>query len=257
MSNNQQLPSPLARIPSRSRSEEVVVRIEEAIRSSVFKPGQQLPSEPVLADQLGVSRNTLREAINSLIEKGVLYRSRGVGTFVTVQSEIMLQTNLEQVVGTSSIIRSKGYEPGQRGFKMLVENADDWVAQRLQIEPGSKVLHISRIRTASLTPVISSEEYIPMDLLDGKPLPEGTADCDNWSIYEYIHQTGFEISMAMTHIKATMSDRHLAKVLEIKEGQPLLRLEQIHYSNAFLRPVLFCVNYHNDNIIDVEVVRKG
>jgi GntR family transcriptional regulator len=257
MANNQQEISSLSRIPNRSLTEEVLQRVEEAIRTSVFKPGQKLPSEPVLASQLGVSRNTLREAINILVDKNVLYRARGIGTFVSNQSEFMLQSNLERVVGTSQLIRSKGHIPGQRGFKMASEIPGETIAKKLQIDPLQEVLHISRIRTADEIPVILSEEYISLELLQDTALPYEAEGCDNWSIYEYLARAGYSIDMAGTRIKSLIADRRLARLLEIKEGRSLLCLEQLHFSNSYPKPILYCVNYHNDTIIDIEVVRKG
>jgi GntR family transcriptional regulator len=257
MINGQQEITGLSRIPNRSLTEEVLVRMEEAIRTSVFKPGQKLPSEPALASQLGVSRNTLREAVNILVDKGVLYRLRGIGTFVSGQSEFMLQTNLERVVGTSQLIRSKGHIPGQCGFKLTIEAPTETIAQKLQIEINQKVVHISRIRTADEIPVILSEEYYSLDLLQGVELPYEAEKLDNWSIYEYMAQAGYVIDMAGTRIKSLVADRRLARLLEIKEGQPLLSMEQVHFAGNSHKPVLYCINYHNDNIIDVEVVRKG
>lgn len=257
MANDKQDVSILSRIPNRSLTEEVFQRVEEAIRTSVFKPGQRLPSEPVLASQLGVSRNTLREAINILVDKGVLYRARGIGTFVSKQSEFMLQTNLERVVGTSQLIRNKGHIPGQRGFKLTTENPTEIIAEKLQIDPTQRVLHISRIRTADGIPVILSEEYISLELLEDTTLPYEAENCDNWSIYEYLAQAGYPIDMAGTRIKSLVADRRLARLLEIKEGRSLLSLEQIHFSNNYPKPVLYCINYHNDAIIDIEVIRKG
>lgn len=257
MSNNQQDMSGLARIPNRSLPGEVIARVEEAIRTSIFKPGERLPSEPVLAGQLGVSRNTLREAINTLVDKGVLYRMRGIGTFVTGQSEFMLQSNLERLMGTSQMIRNKGHVPGQRGFKLAVEIPPEQVAKKLQIDPTSEVVHITRIRTADGIPVILSEEYFSSELLGESSLPYDAENCENWSIYEFLGQAGFSIDMAVTRIKSQEVDGHLAQLLEMKKGKTLLCLEQIHFSNNYLKPVLYCINFHNDTIIDVEVVRRG
>lgn len=257
MSSNQPIVSGLPRIPNRSLAEEVIYRVEEAIRASVFKPGERLPSEPVLAGQLGVSRNTLREAVNTLVDKGVLYRMRGIGTFVSGPSEFMLESNLERVVGTSQLIRSKGHVPGQRDFKLVVEPATESLAKKLQIEPGQDVLRVSRIRTADNIPVIVSEECIPIELLQGVALPYAAEGCDNWSIYEYLAEAGYPIDMAVTRIKSLVADRNLALLLEIKSNQSLLCLEQTHFSNNYRKPVLYCVNYHNDRIVDVEVIRRG
>jgi len=249
--------SSLPPIANRSLTEEVISRIEEAIRTSVLKPGQKLTSEPALAAHLGVSRNTLREAVNILVNKGILYRMRGIGTFVSVQSEFMLKTNLEHIVGTSQLIRNIGHVPGQRGFKLIIETPSEKIAKKLQIDPNQKVVHIFRIRTADDIPVIVSEEYISLEMLEGVTLPYEAESCANWSIYEFLASAGYSIYMASTRIKSLVADQVLARLLEIEEGQSLLCMEQLHFSNNYLKPILYCINYHNDNIIYVEVVRKG
>jgi GntR family transcriptional regulator len=257
MLDNLQEAELISRIPNRPLTVEIIERIEDAIRDGLFKPGQQLPSEPNLAQQLGVSRNTLREAMKSLIDKGLLSRNRGVGTFVTYQPNLVLTTSLDQVVSTSEVIRAKGQEPGQRNFTWSVEKLPELIAARLNKAPGDLALYISRLRTANNIPVILSEEYIPVELVDVKNTFGQETNYNNWSVYKFLAQHGYEVSSVVTHIRSVTADRKLARLLEIKEGQPLLRLDQLHFSKFFPNPVLYCTNFHNDRLIDVTVYRKG
>jgi GntR family transcriptional regulator len=257
MLDNLQETELISRIHSRPLTVEIIERIEDAIRDGLYKPGQQLPSEPTLAQQLGVSRNTLREALKSMIDKGLLSRNRGVGTFVTFQPDLVLTTSLDQVVSTSDVIRGKGQEPGQRNFTWSVEKLSETVATRLRKAPGDLALCISRLRTANKVPVILSEEYIPLELVDVNNSFGLEANDNNWSVYKFLAQHGYEVTSVVTHIRAVTADRKLARLLEIKEGQPLLRLDQLHFSKFFPNPVLYCTNFHNYRLIDVTVYRKG
>src|SRR5215470_13900354 len=86
--------------------------IRRAVREGRLKPGEQLPSEPELAESLGVSRSTLRDALRILVSEGTLLRRRGVGTFVSTDPLMSIQDGLENLSSTSELIRNHGYEPG-------------------------------------------------------------------------------------------------------------------------------------------------
>jgi GntR family transcriptional regulator len=254
MLDNQQNKT-LKKIVSPSITDEVINQLLNAIRSDVFVPGEKLPSEPALANQLGVSRNTLREALNSLIEKGYLFRQRGVGTFVTPQSGVMLNANLANVVGTSSLIKNQKKTPGQADFSYQFEPATKEVAESLQIAESDQVLHISRVRTANGIPVIQSEEYIPGDIPGLDYEFEKYAKMDNWSIYDYLKKYDYAIRSTITHVHAIAADKELAKKLDVDENAPLLCLVQTQFTNKYMKPLLFCKNYHNDKIINIMLVR--
>ena len=82
------------------------------ITSGAIPPGSRLPAEPQLAEDLGVSRATLREALRSLEEDGFVTRRRGAGTFATHRPR--LRNNLDVNFGVTEAIRASGMEPGDR-----------------------------------------------------------------------------------------------------------------------------------------------
>lgn len=256
MLDNQQSNQIFQKINYPSITDEVIDQILNAIRENVFSPGEKLPSEPALADQLGVSRNTLREALNSLSEQGFIYRQRGVGTFITPQSEVMLNTNLTNMVGTSSMISSQKKSPGQKSFSFNFELPSKLVAENLKISQTTEVMHVSRVRTADGIPVINSDEYYPANIpgLDYDLSPY--AKLDNWSIYDYFLTSNFEFNSALTNIHAVSADYELAQKLKIDIGTPLICLEQTHFCNSYSKPLLFCVNYHNDKMMNILLVRS-
>src|SRR6266536_244862 len=91
------------------------------IATGKVPPGAQLPPEPALAGKLGVSRPTLREALRSLEDEGVVTRSRGTGTFVSHRPR--LRNNLDVNFGVTDAIRQAGMEPGYGGAVTSIEAA--------------------------------------------------------------------------------------------------------------------------------------
>lgn len=237
-------------------TEEIIDQILNAIRDNVYKPGDRLPSEPDLASQFNVSRNSLREALNSLAEQGIIYRQRGIGTFVSPQSKTLLTADLINMVGTSSMIKAQKKTPGQLNFKFQLEQPSKKVSEGLQIPQTSKVMHVSRVRTADDVPVILSDEYFPNDIKGLDYGLEKYREYPNWSIYDHFRESGYEFQYAIVNIHAVSADSHMAQSLKVDEGTPLLGLEQAHYSHAYEKPLLFCLNIHNDRIMNLLMMRS-
>ena len=244
------------RIINPSITDEVINQILNAIQDDVFTPGVRLPSEPNLADQLGVSRNTLREALNTLIEKGYLYRQRGVGTFVTPQSAVMLRTSLSSVTSCSVMIANQKKQPAQKDFSFKLEYPSKQVAEKLQLSKTDQVMHVSRVRTADGLPVILSDEYFSSQI-DGLDYELAEyAKLKNWSIYDYFQKADYSIQSVITHVHAITADAKMAQSLDIEENSKILCLEEVHFSNSYIKPLLFCLSYLNDKMISIMLVRS-
>ncbi len=230
----------------------IVSSIREAILDGRLSPGEQLPSEPAFATQLGVSRTTLRDALRILVNDGVLERRRGVGTFVASSALIHFHEGLETLLGTTELIRAQGYQPGTAEFKWETTPASETLAGIFEIPPGSQLLHISRTRTANGIPVIHSDEYLPVDLLS----PDAIDGLDgDWSLYELLHANNQGVVSAVSKVIPTTADESIAARLHVQVGHPLLILRQTHYSHD-RQPVLYCENFHNSTLIEFQVLRK-
>ena len=234
----------------------VINQIISAIKKDVLLPGEQLPGEVDLAEQLGVSRNALREALNRLIEKGILFRERGVGTFVTPQSGVLLKTNLTDAVGTSVLISNQKKKPGQTSFSSHFELPSKAIAEFLQINENEEVLHISRVRTADNKPVIVSEEYLPGNIPGLDYDLSMVKNSENWSIYRFLQESKYVIQTVITQFHATSADKEMSEKLKIDLDSPLLCMEQTHFCNEYNKPILFAINFHNDRMINMMLVRS-
>ena len=107
--------------------------IRQAIQEGQLKPGEQLPSEPQFAMQLGVSRSTLRDAVRILVDQRLLERRRGVGTFIANNPLINIQEGLESLIGTTELIRNKGYTPGTSKNTWEFISASEPIAKVLEV----------------------------------------------------------------------------------------------------------------------------
>ena len=237
----------------RSRSKTVSVRRHIAARILDVPAGSQLPPEPELAAELGVSRATLREALSSLEEEGLVRRTRGSGTFVADRPRMV--NNLDANFGVTDAIRASGGAPGTERATVRVEAASADEAQRLDIEPGEDVAVLDRVRTADGRPVVVSRDIFPMRLARGdeaflRALGVG-------SIYEAIErELGIVIHHGLATFQPTRADGHVASQLRVPRGALLLYIRQVDFDDSG-RPVLSAHEHHLAEAFEFSVVRRG
>jgi GntR family transcriptional regulator len=231
-----------------------VVRDEMASRisSGEWRPGQRLPSEPVLAASFGVSRSTLREALRSLEEDGFLTRNRRAGTFVTHRPRLV--NNLDVNFGVTDLIRSMGLRPGTENLKTYAAHATEDEAARLALPPASPVTVVERVRTADGEPVVFSRDVVPSFLLQhGEESLEGLGQS---SIYAALENLGAAVVQGVATIRPARASRQLSAQLRVPAGTLLLQLLQVDY-DASGRPVLLTYESHLADAFEVTVVRRG
>ncbi len=226
--------------------------IRQAVREGRLEPGEQLPSEPEFAESLGVSRTTLRDAVRILVSEGTLLRRRGVGTFVSTDPLMSIQDGLENLSSTSDLIRHHGFEPGTSYSTTEQIPATDYLAGVLGIDPGAPLLHYSRTRTANNIPVIHCEEYVPAQIVADPTLRRLDGD---WSLYDALKAAMAEVVSAVCKVIPVVADQGLSTRLSVPLRHPLLLLRQTHYSTDN-RPILYCENYHNCDLIEFHVIRR-
>ncbi len=228
--------------------------LRNAITEGRLASGQRLPAEPQLAEQLGVSRATLRQALSLLTQEGLLVRQHGRGTFVSALPRNVLRGNLTELTSTTQMIREQGYQPGVADCRICVAPVALWIAALFDLAPDARFVHISRTRLASGHPAAYSEEYVPEHLLGSAVIPP-QEDAESWSLYATLQQAGIEIAFATCKVIPTVATETLAAHLRVKVGHPLLLLKQLHFTGVG-QAVLYCENYHNGDLIEFQMVRK-
>ncbi|MDZ4159631.1 MAG: GntR family transcriptional regulator [Anaerolineaceae bacterium] len=224
----------------------------EAIRQGKFPVGSQLPTEMELMQILDVSRTTLREALRMLEEQGLIVRRRGLGTYVTKR---MMVNDISNNFGITQMITQAGLEPGTREFDIRVEEASSTIANALEIEEGSPVVVMERVRTADGVPVVWSFDMLPAEIFgDLVPTPERFKE---QSLYEYLlKKHNLWVSHGNANIHPIIAGKEHAEKLKISRHTPLLLFVQTDY-DIKNRPLIHAVEYHLADKITFIIHRKG
>jgi GntR family transcriptional regulator len=192
-------------------------RVLEEIRQGTLRPGDRLGAERDLATRYGVSRSTLRQALDALQQAGVVRRlpGRGGGTFI---SHGKVERDLSTVVGVPAYLRRQGFEAGTRILSTAVRAADADSARLLGIRAGDMVFDLVRIRLADGEPISLEHAQLVADRFPGLlELPLGG------SVYELLEQHYDTAPCEVTEeIEVVLAGADEARVLEIEKGAPLV-----------------------------------
>jgi GntR family transcriptional regulator len=202
------------------RTPEDVRRIlADQISAGRLRPGQRLGAERALAASLGVSRATLRRALATLEESGMVRRvpGRGGGTFV---SKGKIERDLSRVVGVPALLRSQGVVAGTRVVSARLSAADEPAAQALRLRAGELVIDLVRIRLADGSPISVERLMLPADRFPGLlELPLGG------SVYELLAEHfGTRPGEAVERIEVVAASPEEAMILDVSAGAPLLSI---------------------------------
>jgi DNA-binding GntR family transcriptional regulator len=206
---------------------QVARQIESAIERGELRPGQRLDNEIDLADRFGLSRPTLRKAIEELVAKGLLVRKRGVGTQV-------VQGQLQRPVELSSLFDdlSKNHQrPSTHVVSCGTVAADESVADALAVEVGEPVLAIERVRFARDEPLAILHNWLPVGLCDLT-----TDALSQRGLYELMRASGVHMRIANQRIGAAPATSAQARLLGVRKGAALLTMERRTYDDTG-RPV--------------------
>ena len=247
-------PMPTGHVDERSRPRAVRVRDEltQRIDRGLLPAGSRLPSEPALALELGVSRATLREALRALESEGLVRRMWGAGTYVADSRRVA--NSLDLNFGVTDAIRAAGMQAGIEQARHAMEPATVSEAARLELEPGSDVLVVERVRTADGKPVVLSRDIMPGRLIKRPDLAD---EMLGRSIYEVLERDlGLVIHHGVASFRPVRADLTVARRLGIPRGELLLAIWQVDYSEDGA-PVLSSYEYHLADAFEFTVLRRG
>ncbi|MCE5251739.1 GntR family transcriptional regulator [bacterium] len=202
----------------------VAERLRDSIFSGEYVDGDRLPTEPVLAKQFGVSRATLREALNQLEGEGIINRIHGLGTFITARKP-SLTLNISIPRSITEMVESLGFMPGTKTMKVRTENVFPDDMERLEINPGSKIIRIERVRTANGQPVAYTIDTVPAWVLTKYPDRQGD---DNFSLIEHLkYNCGIELVRSKSILIPLHNVKSVAEKLEIDPSSHIFFFEGI------------------------------
>jgi GntR family transcriptional regulator len=245
-------PPSVARRSRLTVTESCVEALAAAVEAGTYPKGSKLPSEEDLAAQLHVSRATIRDALQTLQERGMIRREHGRGTFVAERS---INKDLNQNSGITQMIRAAGYTPATVDVRLRLIDAGTDLANSLQIEPTDKVVCLDRMRLADDNPVVVSSDFVLADLLPRATWPslaEGTQ-----SLYTVLHDTcGVTVYRGKAEIAPVVATAEQAAQLDVVVGAPLLCIKQTDFDGRG-RAVVYSVEYHVSDWIRFTLERYG
>ncbi len=202
---------------------QIASRLEKAITDGTLPPGSRLENEVALGERLGLSRPTVRRAIQDLVDKGLLVRRRGIGTQV-VHGRVTRNVEFSSLYED---LERSGQKPESVVLSMETVPADEDVVEQLGLELGSPTLRIRRLRLA---------DGVPLAVLENT-LPEEFVGIDNESLtrhglYQVLRGRGVTMRVAKQRIGARQATRDESHLLDIPERAAVLTMSRTVFDSS-------------------------
>lgn len=206
-----------------SKSQQVINYINTKIENRFFIEGQIIDSENTISQKLNISRMTVRKAIDELVSKGVLYREKGRGTFVSIKPKY---AEFSSGFGFTKEATKRGFKPSTIDATIRIVNSDSENSEILRIPISTKLWEVTRVRCTNEIPTLYAEEYFIYSQTQDLDL-----DVVEHSIFDYIEDIGIVPSYSDQKIEASLCDEMLSEKLRIEKGTPLIKATIITYGH--------------------------
>ncbi len=228
------------------RHQQIADHLRTEIAREEFLPGDKLPSEKRLCDYYKVSRITVRQALKSLENEGLIFKKQGLGAFVRQENPT---PNLVQLTDFSEDMRRAGLSSSSKLIHFGKVPGDEKVNPILEIPPEKSLMKLERVRYANDTPVAFDITWLPVSyghlLLD--------QDLNHRTIYEILEdEYDIPIKAGRYSITATAAHPIIANHLNLKPGDPLLEINRCSRTIGG-KKVYFQTRYNNPAYITYEM----
>jgi GntR family transcriptional regulator len=223
------------------------LRISLAELISKTPPGERLPTEPVLAKHLGVSRATLREAMRSFESQGLIRRRQGIGTFVVGRPQVFV-SGLEVLESIETLAERIELDVSMDDLNIKYIQADLDTAAILGVQEGEQLIQVARVIRTDNRPVAYLIDILTQEIISADELVSHFSG----SVLDLILKRGYPpLSYSDTEIRVVDATSEIARELEIQRGDGLLlfvaRLfdeqgKAIDYSYSYFLPGYFKFN---------------
>lgn len=220
------------------------------IKDGTYPEGQTIPSELELAEMYGVSRPTIRQALQILASEGYIEKRRRRGTVVTKpkvnQSFTMSITSFEDAM------RLAGRLPKTNVLVFKRERANSTVADRLELPKGAEVYKLVRLRYADDLPNVFVESYIPCSLYPGLD----AYDFNTSSLYNAMDKCGDPVMTAHRRLEVVKADGATSALLDVEAGDPLILFHTVARNAAGTAVEYSIATYRGEsNTFELDVSR--
>jgi GntR family transcriptional regulator len=194
--------------------------LRDAIDRAVFEPDDALPSERQIAADLGISRITVRKAIDALASEGRLVSRHGAGNFVA--APLRIDKNFAKLTSFSEDMRARGREPRSEWLKRASGVVSPDEAMRLAVSPGTEVFRFHRLRFADDRPMAIEYATVLASALR-------SLDVVTDSLYAALNQAGNRPVRALQRLSALLLDEEQARLLRTEPDAAGLSVERLGF----------------------------
>jgi GntR family transcriptional regulator len=234
---------------SPSLTDQVKAHIKEQIINDKFEDGR-IPPEAALAEGLGVSRTTIRDALAKLEHEGAIHRKQGAGTFVN-KVGLQIKSRLEEIWSYEQVLQDHGYTPSIKVLSDETVTADGDVAEALGIEPGTDILVIEKVFLEDDEPVVLTRNRIPASLLKA---PEH--ERDDLPLYEFLDEyCDRRLMYYVSEIVPVAFDADQAKKLGVKKGTVGLAFVELGFDQTN-EAIVHATSYFRDDLLRFRIIRR-
>lgn len=214
--------------------------IRQAVRDGRLKPLEALPPEREIAANLGVSRVTVRKALEGLVAEGLIQQRHGSGTFVAPQPH-RIEEGLSHLTSFTEDMRARGNSTTSHWLERAVGAVTPEEAMHLTLSPGSRVARLARMRRSEALPIVVERSRVPVSIMPDPEIVEG-------SLYETLHNLGHRPVRALQRISAVNLGEADAALLEVPaaaaalstlrvafdvQGRPVVMTRALYRSDAY------------------------
>ena len=235
-----------------SLTEQVKSHLKQRINNAEFVNGR-IPSEPHLAKELNVSRNTVRDALSRLEMEGVIYRRQGAGTFINEANQLV-KTRLEEILPYDTLIQEHGYAPDVQLLSVTEESASHETAQALKLASDETVLQIHKLFLADDKPVIFTCTWISKMLITRPYQNEDFKAATYQFLPDYCQQI---LAYFLSDIVPLIAPPWLVDHLDLPQQAPTALLSFIETGyNQENEPLVRSVSYFRDDLLRLRLIRR-
>lgn len=216
--------------------EAVAEEIAERVREGIYVSSQKLPSEYDLAKEFEVSRLTIRKAIDELVQKNILFKLKGKGSYVMSPQKI--QSGRSGLQGFTEAAKEYGKTSHTEviSFKTLKKVPEN-ILEALNLTPKDPVKELIRRRLYDDVPMTVEKLYLPETHVEGL-----TKKDFEGSLFQLLEEK-IEIAYSHQEIEAILVTKELEKLLEVPLGSPLLQVDSLTYTKD-AAPILYDCSYY-------------
>jgi len=203
---------------------QIRARLEDAIASGTLEPHQRIPSERQLSEHFGVSRMTVRQALDAMTRDRLLYSQAGRGTFISDRK--IIEQPLQHLTSFTQDILGRGMRPSSRLLDGRIVRASFEIARLFGLAPTIEIVRLTRLRLADDEPLAIETAHIPSPYVPGLLDRDLAAE----SLYAVLNREyGLSLSGARQTIEAAAPTPEETAILAMDTPQPVLKISRLTF----------------------------